>query len=63
MQDREYMCNVAFLTDIFSHLNTLNLQLLGKEKSMVDMVEKLDVFGNKLDLLHPDLLGQWEKVT
>lgn len=25
MQDRGYLCNVALLTDIFSHLNTLNL--------------------------------------
>uniref|UniRef100_UPI003AB06FCF zinc finger BED domain-containing protein 5-like n=1 Tax=Centroberyx gerrardi TaxID=166262 RepID=UPI003AB06FCF len=57
MQDREYMCNVAFLADIFSHLNALNLQLQGKEKSVVDMVEKLDAFGNKLDLFHTDLLS------
>ena len=50
------MCNVAFLTDIFSHLNTLNLQLQGKEKSVVNLVEKLEAFGNKLDLFHADLL-------
>jgi len=48
LQDMGYMCNVAFLTDIFSHLNTLNLQLQGKEKSVVDLVEKLEAFGNKL---------------
>ncbi|MBN3290676.1 SCND3 protein, partial [Polypterus senegalus] len=57
MQDTLYMCNVAFLTDIFSHLNTLNLQLQGKGKSVVDLVEKLDAFGNKLDLFHADLLS------
>ena len=57
MQDTEYMCNVAFLTDIFSHLNALNLQLQGKEYSpVVNMVEKLDAFGNKLGLFHKDLL-------
>ncbi|KAL1276926.1 hypothetical protein QQF64_023599 [Cirrhinus molitorella] len=57
MQDTLYVCNVAFLTDIFSHLNTLNLQLQGKGKSVVDLVEKLDAFGNKLDLFHADLLS------
>ncbi|KAM8729080.1 protein FAM200A-like [Acanthopagrus schlegelii] len=57
MQDSEYMSNVAFLTDIFSHLNALNLQLQGKEKSVVDLVEKLDAFGNKLDLFNADLLS------
>lgn len=57
IQDTEYMCNVAFLTDIFSHLNALNLQLQGKEKTVVNMVEKLDAFGNKLDLFHEDLLS------
>ncbi|RXN13362.1 SCAN domain-containing 3-like isoform X2 [Labeo rohita] len=57
MQDTLYVCNVAFLTDIFSHLNTLNLQLQGKGKSVVDLVEKLDAFGNKLNLFHADLLS------
>lgn len=33
------------------------LQLQGKEKSVVDMVEKLGAFGNKLDLFHADLLS------
>lgn len=56
IQDTEYMCNDAFFMDIFSHLNALNLQLQGKEKTVVNMVEKLDAFGNKLDLFHEDLL-------
>ena len=48
MQDTGYMCNVVFLTDLFSNLNALNLQLQRKDKPMVNMVEKLDAFGNKL---------------
>lgn len=40
MQDREYMRKVAFLTYIFYNLNALNLQLQGKERPVVDMVEK-----------------------
>lgn len=44
MQDRIY-AQFFFSADIFSHLSTLNLQLQGKEKSVVAMVEKLDAFG------------------
>ncbi|KAK0133933.1 hypothetical protein N1851_030513 [Merluccius polli] len=42
--------NVAFLADIFSHLNALNLQLHGKEKFVAEILERLDDFGNKLHL-------------
>lgn len=57
MQDSEYVCNIAFIADICSHLNVLNLQLPGKVKWGVDLVEKLDACGNKLDLFHIDLLS------
>ncbi|KAJ4928903.1 hypothetical protein JOQ06_004525 [Pogonophryne albipinna] len=57
MQDKTYMSNVAFLADIFSHLNALNLQLQGKEKSVVNLVEKLDAFRRKLDLFNTDLIS------
>jgi len=57
MQDKTYMCNVAFLADIFSHLNAFNLQLQGKEKSVVNLVEKLDAFRRKLDLFNADFIS------
>ncbi|XP_071059414.1 zinc finger BED domain-containing protein 5-like [Pseudochaenichthys georgianus] len=57
MRDKTYMSNVVFLADIFSHLNALNLQLQGKEKSVVNLVEKLDAFRRKLDLFNTDLIS------
>lgn len=56
MQDGEYMSNVAFLSDIFAHLNALNLQLQGRGKCVVDMVERLGAFRTKLDLFYADLV-------
>ena len=49
------MANVAFLADTFGHLNTLNLQLQGRGKTIVDIVEKLQSFTAKLALLDPDM--------
>ncbi|XP_061597630.1 protein FAM200A-like [Cololabis saira] len=55
LQDEMSMSNVAFLTDIFGHLNQLNLQLQGRGKTIVDMVEKMESFTRKLELFHSDL--------
>lgn len=53
--DEKFMSNVAFLADIFRHLNQLNLQLQGRGKTIVDMVEKLESFTRKLELLESDI--------
>ena len=53
--DVKFMSHVAFLSDIFGHLNQLNLDLQGKEKIIVDMVEKLEAFIKKLELLDMDI--------
>lgn len=50
LQDKMSVSNVAFLTDIFGHLNQLNLQLQGRGKTIVDLVEKLESFTKKLEL-------------
>ncbi|KAK0152133.1 SCAN domain-containing protein 3 [Merluccius polli] len=55
IQDEKFMSNVAFLADIFGHLNNLNLQLQGKGKTIMDMVEKLQSFTVKLGLLESDI--------
>ena len=44
-----------FLSDIFGHLNLLNLQLQGRDKTIVDMVEKLESFTRKLEMLEADI--------
>lgn len=53
--DEKFMSNVAFLADIFGHLNQLNLQLQGRGKTIVDMVEKLESFTRKLELFKSDI--------
>ncbi|XP_033969485.1 protein FAM200A-like [Trematomus bernacchii] len=53
--DEKLMSNVAFLADIFGHLNQLNLQLQGRGKTIVDMVEKLESFTRKLQLFESDI--------
>ena len=55
IEDDEFMANVIFLADIFGHLNTLNLQLQGRGKTIVDIVEKLQSFTAKLALLDSDM--------
>lgn len=55
LQDEISIANVAFLTDIFGHLNQLNVQLQGRGKTIVDLVEKLESFSKKLELFYSDL--------
>lgn len=55
LQDEKNISNVAFLTDIFGHLNQLNLQLQGRGKTIVDIVEKLESFTRKLELFQSDM--------
>uniref|UniRef100_A0A8C5FQQ1 DUF4371 domain-containing protein n=1 Tax=Gadus morhua TaxID=8049 RepID=A0A8C5FQQ1_GADMO len=54
--------NIAFLTDIFGHLNQLNLQLQGRGKTIGDMIEKMDSFTRKLELFQSDLASGSEIV-
>ncbi|KAF3856820.1 hypothetical protein F7725_017543 [Dissostichus mawsoni] len=46
---------VYFLCDIFGHLNTLNCELQGREKSIADLVERLCAFKTKLTIFKTDL--------
>ncbi len=45
---------MCFLSDIFHHLNVLNLTLQGRDKTVVDLIEKLTAFVNKLTLFSSD---------
>lgn len=49
------MANLYFLNDIFHNLNSLNLDLQGRNKTVSDIVEKLDAFQRKMDLFVTDL--------
>uniref|UniRef100_A0A8C6S850 DUF4371 domain-containing protein n=1 Tax=Neogobius melanostomus TaxID=47308 RepID=A0A8C6S850_9GOBI len=55
LEDKSFMANVAFLTNIFGHLN---LQLQGRGKIIVDMVEKLESFIKKLELFETDMTSK-----
>ena len=50
------VCDLAFLTDITSHLNDLNVQLQGKDILMPDMVSRITAFEDKLRLWESQLM-------
>uniref|UniRef100_A0A6P7FFX5 General transcription factor II-I repeat domain-containing protein 2-like n=1 Tax=Diabrotica virgifera virgifera TaxID=50390 RepID=A0A6P7FFX5_DIAVI len=50
LKNKTFFRELAFLTDITSHLNTLNLQLQGKNKTVSQLVSQIEIFRKKLDL-------------
>lgn len=48
------MVDVCFLSDIFKHLNDLNIGLQGRDKTVIDLLEQI-AFQVKLDLFASDL--------
>ena len=46
----EFLCNLAFLTDMTNHLNVLNLNLQGKGQSIFHLVTHVEGFRSKLVL-------------
>ncbi|RXM93778.1 General transcription factor II-I repeat domain-containing protein 2A, partial [Acipenser ruthenus] len=55
MRDEHQMEVVAFLVDIFEHLNTLNLALQGKQRVIFDLWESVKAFKEKLVVFQEDL--------
>ncbi len=49
---------LAFLTDIMGILNTLNIQLQGKNKNIDQMISNLNAFKDRLDILHGTLTNR-----
>lgn len=51
--------NIRWLMcDVFHHLNCLNLSLQGRDRTVIDTVEKITAFQRKLDLFTLDLNGR-----
>ena len=48
--DQKWVCNLAFLVDVTSHLNKLNLQLQGKQQLIHEMWSYIRAFTTKLRL-------------
>lgn len=55
MLDVKFVAEMCFLCDIFHHLNSLNLGLRGRDRTVVDVVEKITAFQTKIDLFIADL--------
>ena len=53
--DANFMANVCFLSNIFKHLNDLNLGLQGRDKTVTELQEQTHAFQVKLDLFATDL--------
>lgn len=51
------MDNVAFLVDITSHLNELNMKLQGKNNSICKLITAVRSFHRKLEVFSKDLQG------
>ncbi|KAL4084165.1 hypothetical protein QTP88_027998 [Uroleucon formosanum] len=46
----EFVHGLAYLTDIFSHLNEINISIQGKEVTIMDASEKINAFVSKISL-------------
>ena len=49
-QDPQWVVKLAFLVDITTHMNTLNLELQGKKKVVFEMFGQTTAFERKLRL-------------
>ena len=47
---KEFLYGLAYLADIFSHLNEVNLSFQGPGITIIDITERLQVFQEKLPL-------------
>ena len=54
-QDPKWVVKLAFLVDITTHLNTLNLELQGKKKVVFEMFGQITAFERKLQLWESQL--------
>lgn len=50
LSDKNWLCDLAFAVDIFSHLNELNVKLQGKDQFVHNMYKHVTAFKCKLAL-------------
>ncbi|RXN32926.1 SCAN domain-containing 3-like isoform X2 [Labeo rohita] len=55
LENEKHMDNVAFLVDITSHLNELNIRLQGKDNSVCELMTAVRSFQKKLEVFKEDL--------
>jgi hypothetical protein len=56
-EDKEWMCDFAFLVDITQHLNDLNMELQGRDQFIHNMFDKINAFESKLKIWSKHLLS------
>ncbi|XP_060883443.1 general transcription factor II-I repeat domain-containing protein 2A-like [Labrus mixtus] len=54
LRDTEFLFDMAFLADITSHLNQLNMQLQGRSQTVSDLYAHVNTFQSKLTLFKED---------
>jgi len=52
---KTFLANVCFLNDLFAHMNRLNMQLQGRNKTVIDLFDNVNSFRAKLPLFVMDL--------
>ncbi|XP_064117888.1 general transcription factor II-I repeat domain-containing protein 2-like [Macrobrachium nipponense] len=50
LDDPQWLTRLYFLTDLTSHMNSLNLKLQGKAKMIADLFREIQIFRSKLDM-------------
>uniref|UniRef100_A0AAQ4S2T7 HAT C-terminal dimerisation domain-containing protein n=1 Tax=Gasterosteus aculeatus aculeatus TaxID=481459 RepID=A0AAQ4S2T7_GASAC len=55
LSDGEWLLDLAFLTDLTNTLNNLNLELQGKDKTVINMISSVNAFKRKLQHLSSKL--------
>ncbi|XP_026816124.1 general transcription factor II-I repeat domain-containing protein 2A-like [Rhopalosiphum maidis] len=55
LTNNTWLQNLAFLTDITAHLNTLNVELQGKDGTIIELLSSINGFKSKLILLKSQL--------
>lgn len=55
MVDAQFLADLAFLTDLTSHLNELNLKLQGKQQNIANLFGHINGFKNKIKLFKSSL--------
>ena len=58
MENTEFHAAVCFLSDVFHHLNLLNTELQGRDKTVAKLVETLQAFQKRLALFSADLCSE-----
>jgi len=58
LEDPSWVADLAFLTDLVSHLNDLNLSMQGEKHLISELVEKIEAFKRKLALWKSQLSVQ-----